>query len=97
VDGPVVVGVRHSFPVQGIDFILGNDLVRGKVIADPRVSCVPCREIMIDTSDSDLFPACAVTRAMFRAASERPSKAIMMDSPKKYLTQSLIVMPLASN
>ena len=88
-DGSVVVGVQYSLPVQGIDFILGNDLAGGKVMADPLVSCVPCRETMIITSDSDLFPACAVTRAMSRAASEQLSKATMMDSPEKVVNSVL--------
>ena len=39
--------------------MLGNDLAGGKVMADPHVSCVPCRETMIDVSDLDLFPTCA--------------------------------------
>ena len=38
---------------------------------------------MIDASDSDLFPACAVTGAMSRAASEQSSKATKTDIPEK--------------
>ena len=63
--GSVVVGVRPSLPVQGIDLILGNDIAGGKVEANPCVCDVP------DSSRSDvnedipgLFPACAITRAM---------------------------------
>lgn len=31
VKGKVVVGVRKQFPVEGVSFILGNDLAEGKV------------------------------------------------------------------
>ena len=44
---------------------------------------MPCRENTTDISDLDLFPACAVTRAMARAAVEQPSKATERDSPEK--------------
>ena len=30
VSGPVILGVRHSLPVKGIDLILGNDLAGEK-------------------------------------------------------------------
>ena len=35
--GPVIVGVRPSLPVEGVDFVLGNDLGGGKVKPDPIV------------------------------------------------------------
>ena len=41
VSGSVVVGVRSSLPVQGIEMILGNDLAGGKVEPNPCVSDVP--------------------------------------------------------
>lgn len=31
VKGPVVVGVKDKFPVEGVSFIFGNDLAGGKV------------------------------------------------------------------
>ena len=68
VNGPVVLGVRHSLPVQGVDIILGNDLAGGKVVANPHVSQFPCNDNFFDTPE--LFSACAVTRAMSKAASQ---------------------------
>ena len=35
VSGLVMVGVRHSLPIKGIDLILGNDLAGEKVTAIP--------------------------------------------------------------
>ena len=62
-----MVGVRSTVPVQGVSFILGNDLAGNQVMAEPCVSRKP--QIGGDPCDSDLqipdvFPSCAVTRAM---------------------------------
>lgn len=32
VSGSIVIGVRPSLPVEGVSFILGNDLAGGKVV-----------------------------------------------------------------
>ena len=37
INGNIVVGMRPSFPVEGISLILRNDLAGQKVIVDPRV------------------------------------------------------------
>ena len=81
VNGPVVVGVRPSLPVQGVGLILGNDLAGGKVVVSPHVSQVPCNEetAMNTGETSELFSACAVTRAMSRAASKQPITSISAD------------------
>ena len=68
--GPVIVGVRPSLPVQGITVLLGNDLAGGRVLQSPQVTVVPqmrCDDVTKQTQE--LFPACAVTRAMARARS----------------------------
>ena len=70
--GPVVIGVRSSLPVRGITVLLGNDLAGGRVVANPKVSDKP--QMLSDDGGttkhlSELFPACAVTRAMQRARS----------------------------
>ena len=64
VTGPVVVGVRPTFPMQGISVLLGNDLAGGKVVADPIV----CEKVIDagEEENQELFPACAITRAMKR-------------------------------
>lgn len=67
--GFVRVAVCPSLPVKGVDFILGNDLAGGKVmsvievIEEPKVSCE--LEGSAETY-SEVFPACAVTRAQSR-------------------------------
>ena len=42
VNGPVTVGITSSLPVDGIDFLLGNDLAEGKVVAGSLVTEMPC-------------------------------------------------------
>ena len=42
VHGPVTVGITSSLPIDGIDFLLGNDLAGGKVVANSLVTGMPC-------------------------------------------------------
>ena len=68
--GDVVVGVRSSFPIPSVNFILGNDIAgskvwsRGEVL--PEVIAAPPAPVGIDDCAQkfpDVFPASAVTRA----------------------------------
>jgi len=61
--------------VRGITVLLGNDLAGGRVIESPRVSEVPQMKFdkVSEKQISELFPACAVTRAMARARSSPKS------------------------
>ena len=62
ISGMVTLGVCPTLPVSGISLLLGNDLASGKDILYPIVS----EEAIVDESDqqTDLYPACAVTRSM---------------------------------
>jgi len=67
VSGPVMVGIGASLSVQGVSLILGNDLAGDRVMADPCVSPKPCLSVVSDDCSnemSEVFPVCAVTRAM---------------------------------
>ena len=61
VNGPVTVGITSSLPVDGIDFLLGNDLAGGKVIANSLATDMPCICQQFDPVPN-LDPACVVTR-----------------------------------
>ena len=92
-NGPVVLGVRHSLPVQGVDLILGNDLAGDKVVANPHFSQIPCNEETLINA-SELFSACAVTQAMSRAASKQSTpdvSAVKGDPLKVWLAQFLMM------
>ena len=62
VNGPVTVGITSSLPIDGIDFLLGNDLAGGKVAANSLVTDMPCNCQQLDPVPN-LDPACVVTRA----------------------------------
>lgn len=65
VTGLVTLGVCSQLPVDGVDFILGNDLAGGKVFPRPIVVHEPVvtEESEPVTQYRSVFPACAVTRA----------------------------------
>ena len=62
VNGPVTVGITSLLPIDGIDFLLGNDLAGGKVVANSLVTDMPCNCQQLDPVPN-LDPACVVTRA----------------------------------
>ena len=69
--GPVTVGIRSSLPIDGIHFLFGNNLPGGKVVPSPFVTDKPKMEEVINTfleKISDLYPSCAVIRAMTQNA-----------------------------
>ncbi|XP_035984480.1 uncharacterized protein LOC118558122 [Fundulus heteroclitus] len=68
VSGRVKVAVRPRLPIEGVSFILGNDLAGGQVFPAPEVVDVPVSLTSVTDSAATLnvFPACAVTRAQAR-------------------------------
>ena len=66
VNGPVVVAVVPSLPVDGIDFVLGNDLAGTQVCVTPVVSTEPCEvpeTLALEQEHPEVFTACVVTRS----------------------------------
>ena len=70
VNGPVTVGVMHSLPVTGVHLLLGNDLAGDKVVVNPLVTANPSLDQIdpIEIEIPELYPGCAVTRAMAKKA-----------------------------
>ena len=63
----MAVGIRPSLPFQGVHLLLGNDLAGDKVVVDPLLTstlCVDQPPDPIEQEIPDLYPSCAVTRAM---------------------------------
>ena len=81
VSDTVVVGVRHSLPVRGIDLILGNDLAGEKVIASPHMLNDPEELPHTAAEVQSVYPACAVTRAMMIQGLTEDSNAAETASP----------------
>ena len=71
ITGPVVVGIRSTLPVEGISLILGNDISGNKVTAN-LVILKPSSGVKDSAfndpslQDSEVYPSCAITRAMAR-------------------------------
>ena len=80
---PVIVGVRPTLPVQGVSLLLGNDLAGGKVVADPIVCEKITSDVASEDKDDDLYPACAVTRAMAKKKQAENTPALNKDYPSK--------------
>lgn len=65
--GDVSLGIIDCLPFDGIHLILGNDLAGDKVTVNPILSDKPCITQSPDVVEQvipDLYPQCAVTRAM---------------------------------
>ena len=71
VTGLVVIGITPSLPFKGVHLLLGNDLAGDKVVVNPLVTDTPNigqTEDPIEQEIPDLYPSCAVTRAMAKKA-----------------------------
>ena len=71
VTGLVVIGITPSLPFKGIHLLLGNDLAGDKVVVNPLVTDTPKTgqtDDPIEQEIPDLYPSCAVTRAMAKKA-----------------------------
>ena len=67
VTGLVVIGITPSLPFKGLHLLLGNDLAGDKVVVNPLVTDTPNisqKDDPIEQKIPDLYPSCAVTRAM---------------------------------
>ena len=87
VSGPVTVAVKASLPIQGVQLLLGNDLAGGKMVASPIVTETPNMNVDLDPIEEeipDLYPSCAVTRAMNRMANVEVSKEKKLPSDCVY-------------
>ena len=69
VTGLVVIGITPSLPFKGVHLLLGNDLAGDKVVVNPLVTDTPNigqTDDPIEQEIPDLYPSCAVTRAMVK-------------------------------
>ena len=67
----LVIGIKPSLPFKGVHLLLGNDLPGDKVVVNPLVTDTPNigqTDDPIKQEIPDLYPSCAVTRAMANKA-----------------------------
>ena len=85
VNGPVAVGIRQILSFKGDHLLLSTDLAGDKVVVYPLVTDTPCMDQPPDPIEQelpDLYPSCAVTRAMVKKAmlTENQSDVDLTDS-----------------
>ena len=71
VTGLVALGIIPSLPFKGVHLLLGNTLAGDKVVVDPLLTSTPFVDQppdLIEQEIPDLYPSCAVTRAMAKRA-----------------------------
>ena len=83
VTGLVAVGIRPSLPFKGVHLLLGNDLAGDKVVVNPLLTTIPCLDQPPDPIEQeipDLYPSCAVTRAMAKKAKQNDGEIDLTDT-----------------
>ena len=76
VSGSVAVGNRPSLPFKGVHLLLGNDLAGDKVVVNPLLTNTSCEDQLPDPIKqeiSDIYPSCAVTKAMANISGKKLS------------------------
>ncbi|XP_068240141.1 uncharacterized protein [Palaemon carinicauda] len=68
----VTVGVVDELPIQGVDFLMGNNFAGGKVVPSPIVVDTPLEISPVE--DPVLYPFCVVWRSRSLAVVEVPRK-----------------------
>ena len=83
VTGLVAVGILPSLPFKGVHLLLGNDLAGDKVVVNPLLTNIPCIDQPPDPIEQeipDLYPSCAVTRAMAKKAKQNDGDIDLIDT-----------------
>lgn len=101
VSGIVQVGVRESeLPVQGVQFLLGNDLAGKLIVPNLTVVDRPLEESPTKDLDSHehLFPLCAVTRSQRKKRrTEPPPTSPLENLPSPLLSKSDLIQAQQSD
>ena len=83
VTGLVAVGIRPSLHFKGVHLLLDNDLAGDKVVVNPLLTTIPCLDQPPDPIEQeipDLYPSCAVTRAMAKKAKQNDGEIDLTDT-----------------
>ena len=83
VTGLVVVSIRRSLPFKGVHLMLGNDLAGDKAVVNPLLTTIACIDQPPDPIEQeipDLYPSCAVSRAMAKKAKQNDGDINLSDT-----------------
>ena len=78
----MAVGIR-PLPFKGVHVLYGNDLGRDKVVVNPLLINIPCIDQQPDPSEHvipDLYPSCAVARAISKNAKQNNGNNDLTDT-----------------
>jgi len=84
--GVFEVGIMDKLPMGDVQMILGNDIAGRQV--EPRIQMLQC-PIDLDDKVDDLYPVCAVTRAMTKDRSEVKVDKVVKSEPEVDLSDTL--------
>ena len=79
----MAVGIRPSLPFKGVHLLFGNDLAGDKVVVNPLLTNIPCIDQPPDPTEQeipDLYPSCAVIRAMAKKAKQNDGDIDLTDT-----------------
>ena len=91
VTGEVTVGVKKTLAIDGVDMLMGNDIAGKRIIPNLQMVEDPLKEMLENTTPTDVtdpigeefvpevFPACAVTRAMARRGITETEEEVQED------------------
>ncbi|KAK3885892.1 hypothetical protein Pcinc_009910 [Petrolisthes cinctipes] len=94
----VTVGVQDSLPLEGVSFLLGNDIAGKLIVPDPVVCSEPLS--VNQTADLEenfvgLFPSCAATRSKTKKGEDATSANLGSDLTSPALDDLFIESPTA--
>ena len=100
VTGLVAVGIRPSLPFKGVHLLLGNGLAGDKFVVNPFLTVIPCIDQPPDPIEQiipDLYPPCAVIRAMAKEAKQNDGDIDLTDTFWSHSFQHKITNSLSSS
>ena len=92
VTGLVAVCIRPSLPFKGVHLLLGNGLAGDTVVVNPLLTNIPCIDQPpdpIEQENPDLYPSCAVTRAMAKKVKQNDGEIDLTHEITNSLSSSL--------
>ena len=79
----MAIGIRRSLAFKGVHLLLGNDLAGDKVVVNLLLTNIPYIDLPPDPIEQeipDLYPSCAVTRAMVKKAKKNDGDIDLTDT-----------------
>ena len=79
----MAISIQPSLPFKGVHLLLGNDLAGDKIVVNPLLTSIPCIDQPPDPIEQeipDLYPFCAVTRAMAKKAKQNDGDINLTDT-----------------